>query len=524
MDVVARGDSVAFFAGPLLGSYTDASCSEDLHCTLHKNHTRAVQVSPGGIRLLQLNPDHAGRFISTEEIEPTPTLATLYTGNPVVDQTPALAWINSTTIKLLATTVETVNFLSTATSSTDDDLTLINPSPTESVKLWTTIAGELDGLKRRLMSSATVPVPTPVQTHYDDPELENDDIYLETNTDILTIRPGPSKLYGSNNKSATFSFTAKKAGTSTEAQSGGTTSVPVETGVPETTGSISSFATSSATAIATGQAKSVRTGAEKKRWLEEKPTTSHEVKRQKLDIGLDLSSTSETESEESDREIFLRIKRKKIEEGYFAHELELKSRLSEKEKQRLESTGAGIRIAPVIVPIKFGNISYKCALEKKLITEQEWRRVRDVTKKNTLRVRDFDEWLRIRKEGTAEEQRKLNEEEKQHDLREEKRVMLARKDRILHGQRVVVSGARPYLEAAGLNLDDLPKTLDEFKDPVEPDEDAGEAAWKEYDRALLIKKFFGRATELIGTRADLGWSKRGGYLLADGIYYEFTND
>ena len=39
-------------------------------------------------------------FISTEEIEPTPTLVTLYTGNPVVDQTPGLAWINSETMKV----------------------------------------------------------------------------------------------------------------------------------------------------------------------------------------------------------------------------------------------------------------------------------------------------------------------------------------------------------------------------------------------------------------------------------------
>ena len=93
-------------------------------------------INPGGVRLLQLNPDHlkrdkdkdeeeesssvvfpsqmlntlessgtsrfVERFVSTEEIEPTPTLATLYTGNTVVDQTSGLTWINSETIRLLA--------------------------------------------------------------------------------------------------------------------------------------------------------------------------------------------------------------------------------------------------------------------------------------------------------------------------------------------------------------------------------------------------------------------------------------
>ena len=44
----------------------------------------------------------AGLFIAKEEIEPTPTLETLYTDNPV-NQTTGLAWINRETIKLLRT-------------------------------------------------------------------------------------------------------------------------------------------------------------------------------------------------------------------------------------------------------------------------------------------------------------------------------------------------------------------------------------------------------------------------------------
>ena len=209
MDVVAQGDSVAFFEGKLPSEYSDESCAEDLHCTMHKNHTRAVMISPEGIRLFLLNPGHLEKdedekddssslvlpsmtlntlkssstarfvdlFISTEDTEPT--LATLYTGNPVLDQTPGLAWVNSETMKLLATTVEAVNLLSTSSSSSKfDEFTLINPSPTETVKVMTTITGELDELRRRLMSSAIVPVPTPVRTNVNTPLWETDEILL----------------------------------------------------------------------------------------------------------------------------------------------------------------------------------------------------------------------------------------------------------------------------------------------------------------------------------------------------------
>ena len=810
MDVVAQGDSVAFFAGKLPSEYSDKSCAENLHCTLHKNHTRAVQISPKGIRLLQLNPDHLEKdkdedddssslvlpsltlntvespgtasfvelFISTEEIEPTPTLATLYTGNPVVDQTPGLAWVNSETIRLLATTVETFGFLSTSTTSTTgDDFTLVNPSSTESVRALTTITGELNELRRRLMSSATVPVPTPVQTNINDFELDDNEIQLETAFDFLIIRPSPSGQYESNSETSAFTFTVKQMGTSTEsnaentpsceeststeAQLSGTTNIPLETNKPEATSSLSS-ASRGETAPDAEVPKAIRLTIEEKRqwlknerlvwtstisrltdeqieqfypdeyiadpdraeremtihnmwqrlsavvpmnkygrrlicgeWIKDEYATNYEEykkesvekgyrlyfnldrhpegksqtrsvaeKRQILEhtlnlmvtrlfkenvyidlfypdeffdnqaafektlctkqkirrlvaIGYRLFRNTSDEDVERDYNVLFRqlpilstdeiqsmlentkysnptlseflqkvvmvdvqipvsnlqecsgsliiegsgftlseptaspqAKRQKLDMDSDAclapgkkskdevykqalerfnnhpHRLEWKKRLSEKQKQRLISTGVGVHIAPVIVPIKFGRISFKSALEKKLVTEEEWRRVREVTKENTFRVKDFDEWLRIRREGTAEEKKKLNEEEKKHELQEEKRIMLARKDRILHGQRVVVSGARPYLNAAGLSLDDLPKTLAEFKDPVEPDEGAEEAVWKEYDRALLTKKFFGSATELIGTRADFGCGERkpGGYLLADGVYYEFAKD
>ena len=265
MDVVAQGDSVAFFAGKLPSEYSDESCAEDLHCTMHKNHTRAVMISPDGIRLLQLNHleqdedeevdsnsivlpsqtlntlDSSSSFsfkelfISTEEIEPTPTLATLYTGNPVVDQTSGLEWINNETIKLLAITVETVNLLSTSTSSSDfDESTLIDPAPTATAKVMTTILGELDELRRRLMSSATVPVvmPTPVRISSEDPELESDEVWLETEFNVLTIRPTPSRQNGRGRvETNSLTYSVKQVGTTSDSVSHvspSTSSTPVQ--------------------------------------------------------------------------------------------------------------------------------------------------------------------------------------------------------------------------------------------------------------------------------------------------------
>ena len=263
MDVVAQGDSMAFFAGQLPGAYSNESCAEDLHCTLHKNHTRAVMISPEGI-LLQLSPDHleknedeegdsgslvlpsltlntlnspgatgfTERFISTEEIEPTPTLATLYTGNPVVDQTPGLAWMNTETIKLLTTTVETVNLLSTSTSSPDfDEFSLINPSPTETVKVMTTITGELDELRGRLMASTTMP--TPVPTNVNTPLWETDEILLETETDIFTIRPGPGSQNAKSETRHFFTFTVKQGGTTPANEEGKTPAASSKNPGPE---------------------------------------------------------------------------------------------------------------------------------------------------------------------------------------------------------------------------------------------------------------------------------------------------
>ncbi len=238
MEVIARGDSVAFYAGKAPTLMTDPNCLEDLHCTMHKNHTQAVLLNPRGVLIVQQRAEKSqyfenstsnllpllslntlkdpgtasseSLFIPTGQIEPTPTMPTLYTGIPVIDQTPGVSWINSETMKLLAETVQMMNLLETSNSS-DDELTPILPSPTDSVNVLTTITTEEDELLRRLTSTPAIPVRAEDSRYF----MEEEEFLLETDLDILKIRPSPSQLNSSGTETASFTFTVKQMGTAT---------------------------------------------------------------------------------------------------------------------------------------------------------------------------------------------------------------------------------------------------------------------------------------------------------------------
>ena len=257
MKVIAQGDAVTFFTGKKPTLAINQNCIEDLHCTMHKNRTEAVLLNPGGVLIVQQKPEKNQEvvdaaptalpsltqtlpplrtvssetfFISSEHIEPTPTIATLYTGIPVIDQTPGVSWINSETMRLLAETVEMANLFA-ASSRSDDELTLITPSPTNSVKVLTTITAEQDELLRQLTSTRPIPAPTPVKTGYDPSFMEDKEILIETRLDILKIKPSPSQQWHKdqwhkdNTETASFIFTVKQVGTST---GGGTESTSSE--------------------------------------------------------------------------------------------------------------------------------------------------------------------------------------------------------------------------------------------------------------------------------------------------------
>ena len=170
-------------------------------------------------------------FIAREEIEPTPALATLYTDNPV-NQTTELTWVNYKTIKLLADRIETLNLLSISASSTTDDVTGVGPSPTETVPALTTITGELEVLRSRLMSSATMLLPTPVQIHGDEYEPESEGDWLETDVEVPDIRPGPGECFIKDDK-ASKNCSVKQVPTVPDSTTGETTSENAEPVPPD---------------------------------------------------------------------------------------------------------------------------------------------------------------------------------------------------------------------------------------------------------------------------------------------------
>ena len=266
MDVVVQGDSVAFFAGRVPGTPGADNCHEDLHCTLHKNRTGAVLLSPRGV-LIARDPespkDHDSDhltglvqpaqtlntvaniktsrpevfFVSTKQIEPSPVIATLYTGIPEVDQTPGLAWINRETMSGLAETVTTFNDVVKSPEAIDLFDT-DNPSPTETVKMkvLTTVTRELDSRIRRLLSTSRVPVATPVPSRYDDSQQKEEKevlAWLETGEDSLIIKPSPTGQYGSSTSAAaTLTWQPRQAPVSRSVSASGTPSgspAPAET-------------------------------------------------------------------------------------------------------------------------------------------------------------------------------------------------------------------------------------------------------------------------------------------------------
>ena len=262
MKVVVQGDTAAFFAGtakPLETLWMDNDQgSARLHNTLQENRLEAVVLSPKGLLLIP-QPDHPDiqeyshtssvvfhplpldtpepvtkqmnpsgptvLFISTQQIDPTPAIATFYTGNPVVDQTSGLRWISSEIMTLTAETIETIPLLRTSTSPVCED-PVPRPSPTDSVKVLTTITRENNELSQRLTSTSTIPTPTPTNTFFDhDPQEDEEEIWLETEWDILKIRPSPASRYGDKSSTGgSLTFTVKQVPMSSGSASGSTSS------------------------------------------------------------------------------------------------------------------------------------------------------------------------------------------------------------------------------------------------------------------------------------------------------------
>ncbi len=64
MKVMVQGDAVAFMAADHYTRVLDEEvCARDLHCTMQKNRTEAVVLSPEGIWIFESDPTRARLFI-----------------------------------------------------------------------------------------------------------------------------------------------------------------------------------------------------------------------------------------------------------------------------------------------------------------------------------------------------------------------------------------------------------------------------------------------------------------------------
>ena len=254
MKAIARRDALLLIAGNETGGQVLEPCQASLHCNIQKSQTTALVISPEGffiIPKMTASPEPTSHsqyetlittlsnreeirkihpntiFVSTEHIQPTPRLTTLDTGVPIIDQTPAVAWLNPETLKMASDTVSTISLLSdqiTATTAAPpgnktrimDYAKMSNIAPTEE--------------SRYFLSTLPIPTPTPVlsESCVDSWEETASASYKLTFDDnLLALYPSPTKTYNSNQKNYTFTWQPRQVGTSTEhseSSNGSTTS------------------------------------------------------------------------------------------------------------------------------------------------------------------------------------------------------------------------------------------------------------------------------------------------------------
>lgn len=244
MKAAALGDMAVFFAGKR-SVRMDESCADDLNCILQKHRIGAVAVNKEGMLLIpqrstepeKLTGDNGNfifpsRTLNTQDIAPTrtqavflsprqselspaPSSVTFYTGHPVVDQTSGLAFINSETMNLLATTITTMNLLS-ASGRLRESIAQTEPTSARTDSVFPTVTVEAEEI-----SGLLVPTGSAVIEKEDELELrqEQSAVRLEGSSEILEIRPAPTST-GTVTSHRQWTFTVKEvSNTPSEVQS-----------------------------------------------------------------------------------------------------------------------------------------------------------------------------------------------------------------------------------------------------------------------------------------------------------------
>ena len=238
LKAAAQGNMAVFFAGKKSVGI-DESCDEDLNCAMQKYRIGTIAVNSEGVLLLpQENTEpevtagnssdftSPSRTLNTLDIAPartqavflssrqsghSPALAsvTFCTGDPVVDQTPSLVFINRETMSLLANTITTVNLLS-ASGRVTEGISLVEPTSSRTASVFSTVTVEAEGISGLLTSMEAVPTSVGIERER---EAENGEeqraIRLKTESEILEIRPTPT--YDSTDSSrGQWTFTVRE--------------------------------------------------------------------------------------------------------------------------------------------------------------------------------------------------------------------------------------------------------------------------------------------------------------------------
>ncbi len=260
MKVMAQGDYVAFIAaGKPLPLLSEKECDRDLHCTMQKNRTGMLVLSSKQLLIydrplnpLEELPDNAthtdplypdaAEIIRYSNIPINPATATIAldfpqptitipTGNEVVDETPGVLWVSSQIMTWLAEAVTT--FSNTrqmlATSSGDMLTPIIEPSSTQQQRPLPSLTEEENELLKSLMSTTTMPMPSPTPVLVEDGLGMDGSVRVITELDHLMIRPSPSGQYGgSSETTSSFSHTVKQVPTETGSRAESTISENTE--------------------------------------------------------------------------------------------------------------------------------------------------------------------------------------------------------------------------------------------------------------------------------------------------------
>ena len=224
VSVISQGDKAVYYISPdqILAEAHQTHDENSLFGAMAKNHTSTILLSPESIRFLQSGqkeldePESSCCLPSSRQqaaqtrteislpIQITPTAT--YTGIPVIDQTPALAWLNRETMLVLAESMKAHETYEITTSAYYSERELISVEPTTTDEAYQQLL-RMTGTADEHSSIIQLFTPTPhVRKQY------WKGYEIGSGQDIFRLEPHPSSPIPTAD-SHTYSWKIRQAGT-----------------------------------------------------------------------------------------------------------------------------------------------------------------------------------------------------------------------------------------------------------------------------------------------------------------------